>query len=305
MIKSFTVTNFLGDSIKLTLTEPERTGFLVLNVEGLGPAKSLINTTPIATQDGARFNSARSDSRNIVFTILFYNSINHESIEELRHKTYKYFPLKKNVTIEVETETRTIKTVGYVESNEPTIFSAEEGTNISVVCPDPYFYNSGNDIITNFYSVESLFEFPFSNESLTEPLLTFGNINNTTEGVITYQGDTDVGIKIFIHAIGPATNLSVYNMNTRENMRIDTTKLEKLTGHGIIAHDDIIITTIKGNKEVVLIRDGVSHNILNCLDKNASWFTLTRGDNIFAFSADDGITNLQFRIENKVVYVGV
>jgi hypothetical protein len=54
-----------------------------------------------------------------------------------------------------------------------------------------------------------------------------------------------------------------------------------------------------------LIREGVSYNILNCLDKNTDWFTLAKGDNIFAFTADSGVTNLQFRIENKVIYEGV
>ena len=88
-------------------------------------------------------------------------------------------------------------------------------------------------------------------------------------------------------------------------MTIDTVKLEKLTGRGLIAGDDIIINTLKGEKSITLVRSGVSYNILNCLDKNTDWFTLVKGDNIFAFTADSGVTNLQFRIENKVIYEGV
>ena len=65
------------------------------------------------------------------------------------------------------------------------------------------------------------------------------------------------------------------------------------------------INTSKGDKSITLIREGVSYNILNCLDKNTDWFTLAKGDNIFAFTADSGVTNLQFRIENKVIYEGV
>ena len=61
----------------------------------------------------------------------------------------------------------------------------------------------------------------------------------------------------------------------------------------------------KGLESITLIREGVSYNILNCLDKNTDWFTLAKGDNIFAFTADSGVTNLQFRIENKVIYEGV
>ena len=44
---------------------------------------------------------------------------------------------------------------------------------------------------------------------------------------------------------------------------------------------------------------------LNCLDKNADWFQLAKGDNIFAYTAEYGSTNLQFKIENRIVYEGV
>lgn len=305
MIKSFKVTNYLGDSIKLVLREPERTGLLVGKVEGLGPSKANIITTDISTNDGSRFNTARLDKRNIVMTLLFVDNIHHESVEDLRQKSYKYFPIKKNVELVIETDNRRMKTTGYVESNEPNIFSSQEGTQISIVCPDPYLYSVGENNETIFYSVDPMFEFPFSNESLSEPLLVMGNIHLITEGVVVYKGDAEVGITIRIHAIGPAVNPSVYNIETKEKMAIDSSKLEALTGSGIIAKDDIIITTMKGNKTITLIRDGVSYNILNCLGKNVDWFTLTKGDNLFGFAADEGITNLQFRIENKVVYEGV
>lgn len=101
------------------------------------------------------------------------------------------------------------------------------------------------------------------------------------------------------------TGYNIYNTETREVMKIDTGKLQKLTGKGIVASDDIVINTSKGDKSITLIREGVSYNILNCLDKNTDWFTLAKGDNIFAFTADSGVTNLQFRIENKVIYEGV
>ena len=305
MIKSFKVTNYLGDSIKLILREPERTGFLVGKVEGLGPSKANIITTDISTNDGSRYNTARLDKRNIVMTLVFVDNIHHESVEDLRQKSYKYFPIKKNVELVIETDNRLLKTTGYVESNEPNIFSSQEGTQISIVCPDPYLYSAGENNETIFYSVDPMLEFPFSNESLSEPLLVMGNIHLITEGVVVYKGDAEVGMTIRIHANGPAVNLSVYNIETKEKMAIDSSKLEALTGSGIIAKDDIIITTMKGNKTITLIRDGVSYNILNCLGKNVDWFTLTKGDNLFGFTADEGITNLQFRIENKVVYEGV
>lgn len=307
MIYSIVVTNYLGDRIKLELGKPDVSGFLIKSITGLGPAKANVNTTEVSTNDGSLFNSARLSQRNIVLDMVFINTVYGESIEDLRQKSYKYFPLKKSVELTIETDNRYVKTTGYVESNEPNIFSSQEGTQISIICPDPYFYSAGEDgnNVTNFYSIDPMFEFPFSNESLDEPLLVFGEIQIKTEGVITYHGDSEIGVMIYIHAIGPATNINIYNTETREVMRINTEKISSLTGKGIVASDDIVINTAKGVKSITLIREGVSYNILNCLDKNTDWFTLAKGDNIFAFTADSGVTNLQFRVENKVIYEGV
>lgn len=307
MIYSIVVTNYLGDRIKLELGKPDVSGFLIKSITGLGPAKANVNTTEVSTNDGSLFNSARLSQRNIVLDMVFINTVYGESIEDLRQKSYKYFPLKKSVELTIETDNRYVKTTGYVESNEPNIFSSQEGTQISIICPDPYFYSAGEDgnNVTNFYSIDPMFEFPFSNESLDEPLLVFGEIQIKTEGVITYHGDSEIGVMIYIHTIGPATNINIYNTETREVMRINTEKISSLTGKGIVASDDIVINTAKGEKSITLIREGVSYNILNCLDKNTDWFTLAKGDNIFAFTADSGVTNLQFRVENKVIYEGV
>lgn len=307
MIYSIVVTNYLGDRIKLELGKPDVSGFLIKSITGLGPAKANVNTTEVSTNDGSLFNSARLSQRNIVLDMVFINTVYGESIEDLRQKSYKYFPLKKSVELTIETDNRYVKTTGYVESNEPNIFSSQEGTQISIICPDPYFYSAGEDgnNVTNFYSIDPMFEFPFSNESLDEPLLVFGEIQIKTEGVITYHGDSEIGVMIYINAIGPATNINIYNTETREVMRINTEKISSLTGKGIVASDDIVINTAKGEKSITLIREGVSYNILNCLDKNTDWFTLAKGDNIFAFTADSGVTNLQFRVENKVIYEGV
>lgn len=307
MIYSIVVTNYLGDRIKLELGKPDVSGFLIKSITGLGPAKANVNTTEVSTNDGSLFNSARLSQRNIVLDMVFINTVYGESIEDLRQKSYKYFPLKKSVELTIETDNRYVKTTGYVESNEPNIFSSQEGTQISIIFPDPYFYSAGEDgnNVTNFYSIDPMFEFPFSNESLDEPLLVFGEIQIKTEGVITYHGDSEIGVMIYIHAIGPATNINIYNTETREVMRINTEKISSLTGKGIVASDDIVINTAKGEKSITLIREGVSYNILNCLDKNTDWFTLAKGDNIFAFTADSGVTNLQFRVENKVIYEGV
>ena len=304
MIKNITVTNYLGESLLLELMFPENSGFVIKEITGLGPSKAVINSTELSTSDGSVFNSSRIESRNIVFNLKILAS---PTIEAARQKLYKYFPIKKRIKLQFETDTRICDIFGYVETNEVVIFSNQVSTQISVICPDPYFYSAGSDAktITLFSGVEAAFEFPFSNESLTLPLLVFGEIRLDQERNIYYNGDSETGLTIYIHALGEATNLTIYNIATSEFMKIDTVRLTTLTGFPIIAGDDIIISTIKGGKYISLLRVGSYINILNCLDLNSTWFQLTKGDNQFGFVAETGGTTLQFRVENYKVFEGI
>ena len=304
MIKAVTVTNYLGNSMKLDLMRPELSGFIVKSITGLGPVKADINTTTIAASDGELFNTARLGSRNIVMTLGFMYS---PTVEEVRLKSYKYFPSKKPLTLLIETDNRIVEATGYVESNEPNMFSNDSGCVISIICPDPYFYSAGENGTkeTVFSGIESNFEFEFENNSLTEDLIEFGLIQNLTEQTVYYDGDAETGVTIVIHALGEVRNITIYNTGTREMMKIDTAKLQTLTGSGLVAGDEITITTVKRSKTIYLLRNGAVTNILNCLDKTADWFQLTKGDNVFTYVAEYGGTDLQFRIQSQVVYEGV
>ena len=88
-------------------------------------------------------------------------------------------------------------------------------------------------------------------------------------------------------------------------MNINTDRLTELTGSGFMAADDIIINTTKGYKSIMLLRNGVYTNILNCLEKNSDWFTLVKGENVLAYTAETGDFNLQVKIENQTIYEGV
>lgn len=414
MIKSLTIINHLGDGIKLELTKPEESGFIVKSIDGLGPVKANINTSTAGASDGSFYNSARLDSRSIVMSLKFL-PIGNENIEDVRLRSYKYFPIKKKIQIIVETDRRVLQTSGYVESNEPNIFSNNEGCSITINCPDPLFYSPALNE-TTFNGVEPMFEFPFENDSLTESLIEFGIIVNRTEELVYYEGDGEVGMTIEIHAVGDVENITLFNVGTGDNMRLDTSKINVVHGvypewipgqtynpldiviyddklyicvnkysgtdnpaiatgrdsggfsivywidyatsyplltgetstysgftctyngkkyvrcdggthvgspnrtddvwldltnlyrksrYKIIYGDTITINTRKGNKSITLLRDGVYYNILNALDKNSSWLTLTHGDNVFSYEAESGATNLQFKIYNNIVYDGV
>lgn len=301
MIRSVSITNYVGDTLKLDLFNPEASGFIVASITGITPAKANVNITEIVTSDGGLFNNSRLESRNIVFNLIF---LENPTIEDTRHLSYRYFPVKKPIKMVFETDTRVSEIEGYVESNEINIFSKQEGCQISVICPDPNFYSE--TVEHTMYSVaDPLFHFPFSNEGLNVKTIVFGEVWAIKQDLIYYEGDEDVGLTFVIDADGPATNVNIYNSLTNKYISIDTDKLASLTGHGIIAGDRIIICTIKGKKSVTLLRSGVTTNILNCINRDAEWFQLISGDNIFMFTAGSGIDNLNFTSLHQLVYEGV
>lgn len=300
MIKAVSVTNYIGETRRIELSKPENSGFAIMSITGLGPAKAIINTTELSASDGALYNSSRVTPRNIVLQIRFVGV----DIEAMRQLTYKYFPIKQRVTLLFELGNRTAECYGWVESNEPNIFSEYEETQISIICPDPYFY-SGKTNVTLFSGLVPMFEFPFSNESLTEDLIEISWTLNRTEQTIDYNGDAEVGMVMRLHFNDKVKNIGIFNMGTGESLKIDTDKLEQLTSSPLDDGDQIIISTQKGNKYARLLRDGVYTNILNCIDRYSDWLQLRKGENKFAYSAEIGGTEIDFVIENKVVYEGV
>lgn len=164
MIKSIKITNHLQESIVLDLYEPEKSGFIIRSIEGLGPVKANIFFTDIVTLDGAIDNGGRLTTRNIVMSLIFQSS-ETETIEDIRLKSYRYWPIKRNIIFEIETDNRHCYTIGRVESNVPAIFEQHEGCQISILCPNSYYQDMNLDV-TNFYAMAFGFEFPFENDSI-------------------------------------------------------------------------------------------------------------------------------------------
>lgn len=303
MIQSVTVENPKGEMLRMILTNPELCGLVVESIDGLGPSHANINTYELATTDGGIFSGARQESRQIILTLRMM-ALQNLSIEQSRLLTYHYFPIKKKVKLTVQTDVRTVECEGYVESNEPTIFSDQEITVITLNCPDPFFYH-GNYSERIFSGVDPLFEFPFENNSLRTNTIEFGELRLDTRATINYLGDVDTGMLITIHFLGSATNITIYNTETREKMSINTQKIADLTQGAVGLGDDIIINTKRGERYARLLRDGVYTNIISSIDKNADWMQLSVGNNTFAFTAETGETNVVMTLSYRAAYGGI
>ena len=312
MIKAVTVINHRGEFLTIDLFRPEDSGLIVRSISGLGPVAATINATEMASYDGSRFNSARRGARNIVFDLVFLETKNqaaklYNSIESVRLLAYRMFPVKREVELIFETENRTVSTRGYVESNEPNIFSNQVSSQISILCLDPHFYSAGLDGDTpiSFSNTTPLFEFQFENLSTTQPLLNFGSTVLESAKTIDYQGEVETGVYVNAVASGAVQGFTLYNYSAREVMKFDHARLVAITGSGFSAGDTLSVSTRRGEKHAVLNRNGVAYNVLSSLGRDTAWLTLVTGDNLIGYSADVGSGLVRLSVSYKTVFEGV
>lgn len=305
MIKWVEITNYVGETLHLELTEAEpKHGLIIKNITGLGPPKAQINTTPVVTIDGDVFNCSRLDKRNIVMTLIFTFA---DIIEDARLRTYKFFAIKRPLKFHIKTDNRDAYIYGYVESNEPNIFSKQEEAVISIICDYPYFKASRGIQDINFFGIEPKFEFVYENASLTDKLTEFGvYIDNAYVKEFTYLGDADVGMEMIFDSVGYWKNVIVYNIDTGEHMKIDTEKIENISGIGTIQKgDSIILNTNPGKKSLFFKRMGIEYNVFNALEKGTDWLIVRKGINRFSMVVDEYTENLQLTMNIDVIYEGV
>ena len=271
MIQSFTVTNHNGRSMVCDLANPWKEGLAVASIEGLGPGQATINVADISSMDGGLFNSARRGSRNIVFNLVFTD---HDTftIEDIRRKCYTYFPLKKNVKLKFTTsDGKTLKDYyidGYVESNEPNIFSSSEGSTVSVICPNP-----------NFYDQDPYFW--RDSQANPQTKLRMGDIVSFIICDMVYEGTADAGLIfeiVFNSSVEydptetPEPTIRITNSLTNTENYISLNKIYETmkarddigeTYTGIVSGDVLEFSTVQGRKYLTYVHDGVSYNMLH------------------------------------------
>lgn len=320
MIQSVTVTNFHGEEIVLELAKPGKTGFLIADIDGISPGSCNLNIQDVATMDGGLYTGGHVPTRSINMSIIFMGDY---TIEDLRHKCYKFFPIKKKVKLTFQTDTRLAYIEGYVESHDVDIFSDMETATITILCPDPFFKDFNSDTMV-FLGADPRFEFPFSNESLDQPLIVFGDAGNKYEHHVFYKGDYDTGT-IFNIEIPPfdslAGKLTIYNSTTMNygdgtgKMVIDLDTVKEIASQTIAGMLDLMsgytisISSIRGSKHLQLITQaGKKYSALNAIDRqNSSWIYLVPGENVILVDHPnkDILNLLSFSIYADVLYGGV
>lgn len=275
MLKNVIVTNYLGEELKISMFNPAESGFYIKNIDGLGPSNANINTIDIVSQDGSIFNNARSEKRNIVLTIGPYNVAD---VESYRQKAYKMFPTKRKLKLTFETDNKKVYTFGFVESNEPDIWSKNVTMKISVICPFPYFMD------------------------LYENSITFNG--DDKEHIIVYDGDMETGLNIQLNCQAALKGFKISNKRG-DYFAINDSYLEKILPGGLKAGDVVIINTKTNEKAITLQRGSERKNLLNAMDRNSKWLKIGKGNNTFKVTATSGLTNTFFTMSSPILYEGI
>ena len=306
MFQSVTVTNFMGDTLELPLKWPNDSGLLISNIEGITPGNVQINSQDYATLDGGIYNSSRMQTRNITIE-MYYGFTPH--IESARHRAYQYFPVKTEVRLDFLTDERWLSIWGYVESNEVEIFSQQEKGLVTVVCPDPYFYEK-ETVASVIGSYTPEFEFPFSNESLEEPLICFSDYGMQQMYKVDYNGDMEVGaiVRVHFNKTPVVDTFTVYDVTHSKKLVLNFQELLETTSvAGFDKDGEIVLDSVRGQKDFYYNSVRGRGSMMNAYNiAKIPWMYLTPGENIFGFDTDpDHIDDFTVTIEHRGAYGGV
>lgn len=130
-----------GVDSSITLNLREATGPIhIKDIDGLGPVKASIATTPFASSDGEAILGKNVGKRNIVFKFGLNPDWIAQTNEELRKLLYTYFMPTFPVTLQFSTtHLPLVQIVGTVEDLVPNMFSSDPEVQVSIICERPAF----------------------------------------------------------------------------------------------------------------------------------------------------------------------
>ena len=283
--------NESGEQVNLSTTANQ---YMTSKIEGLNPPPGTISTSTYAGMDGSYLNNAFIEKRNLVISF----EMRGIDIEKRRHLLYRVVKPSRYIKVYYKTAGIDVYAEGYVETCEISNFTDQVSGQISIICPDPYWYSTA--AIYAYYSqVTGAFHFPFPESDAPFPL----GIYSTTDNIIIQNDGDETGFTIRIEASSDETvpeiaavTPTIYNADTGEYLQIKG---------DILKCDIITITTKTGNKTVTLTRNGVDSNIINRLVSGSVWLSLREGKNTFHVQAVRGVKNLKVTLMHRNAYLGV
>lgn len=289
MIDFIHVANRNAEILELPIKGAKNTGLIITNVEGIGPPQADIQLRQHTSMHGSKYQNAFIKSRNIVLTMLYEDVYDNDGrittdIEHARLLSYKFFGTSNQIRIRIKTNERDVYTDGYVESYEPVIFSNRTGCTVSIICPDPMFYD-------------------FNNGGIKEKF--FSNVQQVCQ--VYYEGSYPVGFEINIKFKTAINSLIIETPETGKRLALQSTS----SGSSFYVNDKLKISSEVGNKYVLynaVALPAYWKNILGSIRINSTWPILYPGYNEFQFSGDqvvDPVLYAEVTFKYKEAFEGV
>ena len=252
-------------------------------VDGKDGLKNQISTTKTTYVDGVNVSSATVNERSLSIIGKIFSKDKSE-VERIKRDLIKAFTIKgEGVLYYMETEDSKEYCIDCIVSNAPIFSQNDYGiTNfiIDLVAPMP-FWRDKLESKTEVAQIKGSFHFPLNLPTMMgykQPGLIV-NCNNV--------GDVNVGMRIEFIAKSQLTNPSLFDVNTREFIKINKV---------MVAGEKIVINTNAGKKSITSVLNNVETKILHFIDFSSSFLQLQKGDNLLRYDAEEGLQFLTCNI---------
>jgi len=164
--------------------------------------------------------------------------------------------------------------------------------NIPLTCCNP-FWREETETQKNIAVWGTEWEFDFE---ITSEGIELGYREPSVIVSVENEGDIQSGMRIEFKAVGTVVNPMLFNVNTREYVKLNV---------ALEAWDTITVNTEYGQKRVTLTRNGEETDYFRYMDTESTFIQLDIGENVFRYGADSGETNLEVTICYNNRYLGV
>ena len=225
-------------------------GFVVKEIEGLDPVKATITSSSFALLDGAQFQSAKREPRNIKITLGLEPNYTFDTVRDLRNRIYGFFMPKVEVNLRFyDSDDLVVDIWGRVETCDSPLFVKEPEIVISIMCFSPDFIDQESVEISD------------------------DTTDDENEFLISYQGTVETGIIFTLHVDRTIGDFTIYHRPPDGTIR--SFQFSEL----LFDTDVVRISTIQGDKSATLTRSGVDSSILRAVPPQSSWIQLMPGPN--------------------------
>ena len=281
------------DGVEVFFDYDDTSAFFLESVDGVMSVSNTVTTSENTTVDGSTYQGSTTKERNIVLTA--HISRNHVYYRNLLYKCFK--PKAAGLLTYTEEDERRI-TDYVVESIEIDEKGVVRNAVISLICPDPFFKDEEDTIVT-MAGWRPCFEWAHEFKEEKEP---FGE--RVAEIIKEIENDSaadNIGIEILIEATGAVTNPAIYHTEEAEYIKVGTDNNPLSIGAG----EAIRITTGTNEKAVYLVQGEAETEINEYLDEGSDFIQLVHGRNTFTYAADSGRDYMNVTITYRFRYLGV